>query len=345
MAPRPPPTPPASRRPSRRSMKAARPPCMRLGRRRGAGRRPRRAPDVSRVLCYQTAAPTSALASRMKSPPIAPRWRLRARHVHLWPGRPFQRGADDRHARAGGGNGYYGQTAADLMGPFSRRSTSSRPSTRAVPCSNWPRLPASASRWPTTWRASAPPGASPTWPMAPKRGRSFACAFRRRWRSSRRDRAPHRLPPLRSRHVGAHKAGLAAMPASAFAQLAEDELVARRAQEVSFAAHQRDAAAAACIGDWSRVETVSNRPREAAGNAWLTNSLGPSKNTRRCATAKFTKESTYKAARMMTRLAARDETHVYAAMSEAAPRASSAAAPRREGGARPGRTGAPAHTG
>ena len=224
-------------------------------------------------------------------------------------------------ARAGGGNGYYGQTAADLMGPFQQefdllKALYARGPLLelAAPAGVGVEVANDLARVGAAWRLPDVAYGAEAWAivrlrvpaaMAVEAGEIELLTASLRYEAA--TSAPTRL-------------ALAAMPASAFAQLAEDELVARRAQEVSFAAHQRDAAAAARIGDWSRVETVLQcARREAAGNAWLTNSLRALEEYAAMRDReKLAKESTYKAARMMTRLAARDETPVYAAMSEAA---------------------------
>ena len=102
---------------------------------------------------------------------------------------------------------------------------------------------------------------------------------------------------------------LPALPASAFGAIAEDELVARRADELEAAYLQTRARTAARRGDWEGVERSLRRAeRIAANNPWVAESL---KELRELAARKdevmFSKESAFTARRMSTRLASRVE--------------------------------------
>jgi len=102
---------------------------------------------------------------------------------------------------------------------------------------------------------------------------------------------------------------LEAFPASAFHAIAEDELVARRAGELEAADLQEKARVAARRRDWNGVEVaLKQAERIAAKNPWVAASLG---ELRTLAGSKdeemFSKEASFSARRMNTRLAPRDE--------------------------------------
>ena len=98
---------------------------------------------------------------------------------------------------------------------------------------------------------------------------------------------------------------LPAFPASAFNAIAEDELVARRADELEAARLQGQARAAARRRDWRAVEmALKTAERIAGNNPWVAESL---KELRELAASKdevmFAKESAFAARKMGSRLA------------------------------------------
>jgi hypothetical protein len=102
---------------------------------------------------------------------------------------------------------------------------------------------------------------------------------------------------------------LPALPASAFGAIAEDELVARRADELEAAYLQTKARAAARRGDWAGVaRSLKRADRIAENNPWVAESI---KELRELAARKdevmFAKESAFSARVMNTRLAPREE--------------------------------------
>jgi Ca-activated chloride channel family protein len=102
---------------------------------------------------------------------------------------------------------------------------------------------------------------------------------------------------------------LPVLPASAFGAIAEDELVARRADELEAAYLQTKARPAARRGDWASVaRSLKGAERIAANNPWVAESL---KELRELASRKdevmFAKESAFSARVMSSRLAAKEE--------------------------------------
>ena len=100
--------------------------------------------------------------------------------------------------------------------------------------------------------------------------------------------------------------------------MAEDELVARRAQEVRFAEFQRDAGDAARQGDWKKVDRILVKAREEAiGNEWLAASMvSLEQYARERSQERFAKEASFKSARMMSWLARVQELANYSASEE-----------------------------
>jgi Ca-activated chloride channel family protein len=99
------------------------------------------------------------------------------------------------------------------------------------------------------------------------------------------------------------------VPAAAFAAIAVNELVARRAAELRAAALQEEGRQAAQMGDWGRVQGLLRELRALAeGNAWLSASVEQLEAyARHRETQRFSKEAYYKAAKMRSRLATPDE--------------------------------------
>lgn len=109
-----------------------------------------------------------------------------------------------------------------------------------------------------------------------------------------------------------------ALSEAAFVAVAEDELAARRAQEVRFAEFQRDAADAARGDDWEKVDLIlAKARREAVGNAWLAASMVSLEGYAiRRSKERFAKEAAYKSSRMFERLADAQETGDFRASEE-----------------------------
>jgi Ca-activated chloride channel family protein len=112
---------------------------------------------------------------------------------------------------------------------------------------------------------------------------------------------------------------LPALAAGSFDAVAEDELVARRAQEVRFADYQRDAAAAARQGDWANVDAILVQARDAAsGHDWLASSLT---SLERYAASRsreeYAKEASFKSHRMMSRPVSPSEAAAFDVRSDA----------------------------
>jgi Ca-activated chloride channel homolog len=228
-------------------------------------------------------------------------------------------------AKSGQGNGYYGQTAADLMGPFQEefdllQALFARNLQLSLTPGDGIKLQVANDlvRKDGVWRLPDLAYESEAWAMLRL---SVAKAIVKAG-----ENAPISLLSASvsySADQGSGVAGpvslaLGSLPAAAHIALAEDEGVARRAQEVRFAEFQRDAAEAARGGDWKRVDRVLKKARaEAAGNAWLSASMQSLEGYARSRNREqFAKEATFKSTRMMTRLSAPGEGALFGAMPE-----------------------------
>jgi hypothetical protein len=102
---------------------------------------------------------------------------------------------------------------------------------------------------------------------------------------------------------------LPALPASAFGAIAEDELVARRADELEAAYLQTKARSAALRGDWDAVaRSLKRAERIAANNPWVAEALNElGELAARKDEVMFAKESAFTARKMSSRLAVRQE--------------------------------------
>jgi Ca-activated chloride channel homolog len=102
---------------------------------------------------------------------------------------------------------------------------------------------------------------------------------------------------------------LPAMPAAAYAAVAEDSLVRRRVDEVSVAGLKDTARAAARRHDWDTVERMlAEARRMSRDNPWLLSVVDELEGlARRRDAAMFAKEAMYSARRERTRLASRVE--------------------------------------
>ena len=230
-------------------------------------------------------------------------------------------------ARSGGGNAYYGKTAADLMTPFqqefdllqalyARNVVISLTAADGVKIQMANDLVAVGSGW----RLADVAYGSEAWAVVRLR---IPAALVAGFAGEAKDLLSCSLVWSRDGEqqaaVSANLA-LSSLDAAAYGAVAEDELVARRSQEVRFAEYQRDAGAAAAEGDWTRVDRILEKARkEAVGNEWLTASLGSLETyARERSQDRFAKEARFKSSRMMTRLAAVSEDACYSVSAESA---------------------------
>ena len=221
-------------------------------------------------------------------------------------------------AKHGQGSSYYGQTADDLMDPFReefellnalcarrlRLEIAPAPGVKAKLLNDYvadgdnawllPNLAFAGEAWAVVrLRVPSPAAAgddqdeSSSLPL---------CTFSVRYTTL--DGEPRAIQP--------HALALPALRASAFHAIAEDELVARRVDELEAAYLQSKARDAARRGDWSAVaRALKKAERIAANNPWVAASLD---ELRELAARKdqemFAKESAFSSQRMSTRLAA-----------------------------------------
>jgi Ca-activated chloride channel family protein len=222
-------------------------------------------------------------------------------------------------ARHGQGSSYYGQTADDLMDPFReefellnslcarrlRLEIAPAAGVKAKMLNDYvadgenawllPNLAFGGEAWAVIrLRVPSPAAAGDTAAAA-----LSLCSFSLRYTTL--DGEPRAIQPM--------SLALPVLPASAFGAIAEDELVARRTDELEAAYLQTKARAAARRGDWAGVaRSLKRAERIAANNPWVADSLN---ELRELASRKdevmFAKESAFSARVMSSRLAARDE--------------------------------------
>ena len=242
-------------------------------------------------------------------------------------GRDFNEALMLAMARSGRGNAYYGQTAADLMGLFQQEFDL----LQALYATN-PRLSLSAAPGVKLQVANDLEHSDGAWRLPDLAYGSEAWAMVRlslpRTLVAQGEASPvHLLEASLSFEtrdgadaIGPISLALPALPVAAHVALAEDESVARRAQEVRFAEFQRDAADAARKGDWSRVDEVLQKARtEAEGNEWLSASMPSLEGYARMRDReKFTKGAAFTSRRMMTRLSVAHEDVAFSASREGA---------------------------
>ena len=222
-------------------------------------------------------------------------------------------------ARHGQGSSYYGQTADDLMDPFReefellnalcarrlRLEIAPAAGVKAKMLNDYvadgdnawllPNLAFGGEAW-AVIRLRVP---SPVAAGDAEAAALSLCSFSLRYTTL--DGEPRAIQPM--------SLALPALPASAFGAIAEDELVARRTDELEAAYLQTKARAAARRGDWAGVaRSLKRAERIAANNPWVAESLN---ELRELAARKdevmFAKESAFSARAMSSRLAARDE--------------------------------------
>lgn len=219
------------------------------------------------------------------------------------------------------GSSYYGQTADDLMDPFReefellnalcarrlRLEIAPAPGVKATLQNDYvadgdnawllPNLAFAGEAWAVV-RLRVPSTAAAG--QGQVEGLLSLCSFAVRYTTL--DGEPHSIQP--------HALALPALPASAFHAIAEDELVARRVDELEAAYLQGKARVAARRGDWEAVNrALKKAERIAANNPWVAASLGELRELAARQDQKmFAKESVFSAPRMSTRLAARNES-------------------------------------
>jgi Ca-activated chloride channel family protein len=222
-------------------------------------------------------------------------------------------------ARHGQGSSYYGQTADDLMDPFReefellnalcarrlRLEIAPAAGVKAKMLNDYvadganawllPNLAFGGEAW-AVIRLRVP---SPVAAGDAEAAALSLCLFSLRYTTL--DGEPRAIQPM--------SLALPVLPASAFGAITEDELVARRTDELEAAYLQTKARAAARRGDWAGVaRSLKRAERIAANNPWVAESLN---ELRELAARKdevmFAKESAFSARAMSTRLAGRDE--------------------------------------
>jgi Ca-activated chloride channel homolog len=222
-------------------------------------------------------------------------------------------------ARAGGGNGYFGQTADDLMDPFreelallntlcARRlelGLKARDGVRLEMLNEY------ADAGESTWRL----------PDLAYEGEAWALVRLHVARDKVAELQQHGAAALLTANVRyvdlagqpctseTQTLSLPALEAAAFNAIAEDVLVKRRVDELEAAGIQRQARTAAQQGDWPTVERLL-RKVDVLGdkNEWVRGILAELRNLARQRDHEtFSKESLYGAHRMSTRLTALHE--------------------------------------
>jgi Ca-activated chloride channel family protein len=234
-------------------------------------------------------------------------------------------------ARAGGGNGYYGQTAEDLLDPFREEFDL----LRAI-CATRLRLRLDApegvevsvlNRYPRgddgRWALPDLAAGGEAWALVqlriPRALRTRAEGgeveiLRAALELDRRDEGPSTVRPARL--------ALPFVPPEAYAALAEDERIRQRAQELRAADLQEEARIAARQREWNRVDELLDSARiESADNPWIVRTLDAlERYARQRHTEAFSKEAMYSAAKYRSRLADPSDTDLagYDASAESA---------------------------
>ena len=230
-------------------------------------------------------------------------------------GRQFNEELMVAMARAGGGNSYYGDTADDLFEPFDQEFS--------LLSSLWaraPRLVVQAAPGVQVAMLNGYAGvaseAGAAWRLPDVAYGSEAWALLRLTVSRDALGAADPVPLLSVRAAGSGMDGasidlgpvalaLPALPADAWAAVAEDELVSRRAAELDAAALLRSARNEASHGNWVAVDSlVGDAKARFAGNPWVAEIL---RSLEALAASQdretFMKEALYSSARMSARLA------------------------------------------
>ena len=229
-------------------------------------------------------------------------------------------------AKAGAGNAYYGQTARDLMMPFQQefdllqalyarnvQVEFSAPTNVRIEMAN------ELSRTELGWRLPDIAYGSEAWAIVRLHvPREIVASAEHGRIELLTARLAFSIDGDEAALTGFVQVSVPALPQAAYIAVAEDELVARRAQEVRFAEFQRDAGDAARQGDWKKVDRILVKAREeAVGNEWLAASMvSLEQYARERSQERFAKEASFKSARMMSWLARVQESANYSASEE-----------------------------
>ncbi len=216
-------------------------------------------------------------------------------------------------ANAGGGNSYYGQTADDLMDPFREEFD-----LLSAMCARRVRLHLSAApgcrvevrngyeRDSAAWKLPDLAYEGEAWALVRITVPAGSISETTTLLEARAEMVDLDGAPL---HAGPSRLVLPSLPAGAFSAVAEDDLVARRAQELDAAKLQEEARQAANEGDWGRVDGLLVQARHAAPkNRWVQESLGILEGyARRREQQAFSKEAYFKSQKMRRRLSSQRE--------------------------------------
>lgn len=229
-------------------------------------------------------------------------------------GRSFNEDLMLQMARAGRGSAYYGETAADLAGPFGeefdllahlwardlRLSFSCPPGTSATLLNDYP--VEDRTGFPVVRLPDLALGAE-AWALLaidiPEElaGEASVPLLQAEVSARGMDGGPVAFPEA--------KLSLPTVPAEAWAALLPDPLVARRVEEVEAGRLLEQARAAAARGDWAEVGRVIGEARQRiADNPWIEGILGTLEElARKEDAARLAKEAAYASVRADSRLA------------------------------------------
>ena len=238
-------------------------------------------------------------------------------------GRDFNEQLMSGMAQSGHGNSYYGETAQDLIDPFTREfELLASLFARSVRLSIDP-SPGVAVKMLNDYTRDD--DGSWVLPPVPYGGQA--------WAILRVDAPPcsgsaelfgllvnYSLLGDDTVHKASEHLVLRTVERTAFDGMAENVLVARRAGELNAARLQRDARSAAERGDWTAVDAILVQARaEAPGNEWVAASLDTLQEiARQRDVQRFSKEAHFKAQRMATRLTSAHEDEEYSSAREMA---------------------------
>ncbi|MGA1081341.1 MAG: vWA domain-containing protein [Steroidobacteraceae bacterium] len=222
-------------------------------------------------------------------------------------------------ARAGQGNNYYGQTAEDLMDPFREEfallnalcgrklvlELKAPSGVKLEMLNDYDMLE------PGRWRLPDLAYGAEAWALVQLKlsakqveklgGQVPGTLLTASVRYEDRGGEPRAIQP--------RTLSLSSLPAAAFGAVAEDDLVKRRADELTAADIQKKARKAAMAGDWRYVDRYIERLKGLGkDNAWIEAVTAELRElAERRDQARFAKESMYSAHRMSRRLASRME--------------------------------------
>lgn len=217
-------------------------------------------------------------------------------------------------ADAGRGNGYYGKSADDLLDPFQEEFE-----LMSALCAQRVRLTLRSAPGVTVTvlNGYATEGYTVQLPDLAYAGEAWALVRLRVPAKVASDpravllEASASMTDLRGgrQHIGPMALRLAAVTPSAFAAVAEDALVLRRAQELEAAQLQERARLAALAGSWEEVDRLLAVARvKAEDNPWVREALAVLERfARKRETRAFSKEAYYQSRKMRRRLTTHDE--------------------------------------